>query len=95
LWTFHHPVVAAARVAFTLIAFNVAQIAKAKVGDRLAQRGIRRLRRELNRSFGSLPVIVFAAGAYAVIHLEDLVVALGGAPPQFSFRRPRGAPSLS
>jgi len=56
LWTFHNPVVAAARVAFTLVAFNVAQIARTRPGQRLQARGIRRLRRELNRRFGSVPV---------------------------------------
>jgi hypothetical protein len=96
LWTFTHPVIAAARVAFTLVAYTVAQIAKTSAGERLAQHGIRRLRRELNRSVGSSPVIVFAAGAFTVLHLEELVVVLGGQPPQFSFRRPRSAlPALS
>lgn len=86
LWTFHNPVVAAARVAFTLVAFNVAQVVRTRPGQRLQARGIRRLRRELNRRFGSVPVIVFAAGAFAVLHLEELVSLLGGAPPKFSFR---------
>ena len=87
LWTFHHPGVAAARVAFTLIACNVAQVARTRPGQCLQARGIRRLRRELSRRFGSVPVIVFAAGAFAVLHIEELVGLLGGAPPQFSFRR--------
>jgi len=86
LWTFHNPIVAAARVAFTLVAFNVAQVARTRPGQRLQARGIRRLRRELNRHFGAVPVIVFAAGAFAVLHIEELVRLLGGAPPQFSFR---------
>jgi hypothetical protein len=30
-------------------------------------------------------VIVFAAGAFTILALEELVVLLGGAPPQFSF----------
>ena len=48
------------------------------------------MRQELNRQFGfrSSPVIVFAAGAFAVLHLEELVVLLGGKPPQFSFFKP-------
>ena len=96
LWTFHNPVVAAARVAFTLIAFNVAQVARTRPGQRLQARGIRRLRRELNRRFGSVPVIVFAAGAFAVLHIEELVSLLGGAPPKFAFRGPSApAPPLS
>lgn len=97
LWTFHNPVVAAARVAFTLVAFNVAQVAKSKAGERLARKGIRRLRQALNRRFGSVPIIVFAADAFAILHVEELVEVLGGFPPQFSFRQPpgEGLPSLS
>ena len=96
LWTFHHPGVAAARVAFTLIACNVAQVARTRPGQRLQARGIRRLRRELSQHFGSVPVVVFAAGAFAVLHIEELVSLLGGAPPQFSFRRGSApAPPLS
>lgn len=93
LWTFHNTVVAAARLTFTLVAYNVAQIAKSKVAERLRVRGIRKLRQELNRQFGfrSSPVIVFAAGAFTILHLEELVVLLGGKPPQFSFGRPEGA----
>lgn len=90
LWTFHNTVIAAARLTFTLVAYNVAQIAKSKVAQRLQARGIRKLRQELNRQFGyrSSPVIVFAAGAFAILHLEELVVLLGGQPPQFSFFHP-------
>jgi len=91
-WTFRNAVIAAARLTFTLIAYNVAQIAKSKLAERLKAGGIRKLRQELNRQFGfrSSPVIVFAAGAFTILHLEDLVVLLGGKPPQFSFGK-RGA----
>lgn len=41
-----------ARVTITLIAYNVAQIAKSKVAARLKARGIRKLLQELNRQFG-------------------------------------------
>jgi hypothetical protein len=90
LWTFRQTVIAAARLTFTLIAYNVAQIAKSKVAERLKARGIRKLRQELNRQLGfrSSPVIVFAAGAFTVLPLEELVVLLGGKPPQFLFSRP-------
>ena len=89
LWTFHNTVVAAARLTFTLIAYNVAQIAKSKVAERLKARGIRKLRQELNHRFGfrCSPVIVFAAGAFTVLPLEELVILLGGKPPQFLFSR--------
>jgi hypothetical protein len=45
LWTFHNTLVAAARLTFTQIAYNVAQIAKSKVAERLRARGIRKLAR--------------------------------------------------
>jgi hypothetical protein len=82
-------VIAAARLTFTLIAYNVAQIAKSKVADRLKARGIRTLRQELNRQFGfrSSPIMVFAAGAFTILPLEELVLLLGGKPPQFLFSR--------
>ena len=85
MWTFSNHTVAAARVAFTLIAYNAAQIAKTKVGKRLAARGIRKLRRKMRIRFGSVPIIVFAGDAYAVLHIEELVTLLGGAPPRFPF----------
>jgi hypothetical protein len=89
LWTFCNTVVAAARLTFTMLAYNVAQIAKSKVADRLKARGIRKLRLELNRQLGlrSSPVIVFAAGAFTILPLEELVILLGGKPPQFLFSR--------
>jgi hypothetical protein len=31
-------------------------------------------------------VIVFAAGAFTVLHIEELFTLPGGAPPHFSFR---------
>ena len=87
LWTFRNTVIAAARLTFTLVAYNIAQIAKSKVAERLKVRGVRKLRRVLNHQIGfrSSPVIIFAAGAFAILPLEELVVLLGGAPPQFSF----------
>jgi len=89
LWTFRNTVVAAARLTFTMLAYNVAQIAKSKVAERLKARGIRKLRQELNRQLGprSSPVIVFAAGAFTILPLEELIILLGGKPPQFLFSR--------
>jgi len=86
LWTFHNTVVAA-RFTFTLIAYTVTQVAKSKAAERLDAPGIRKLRQELNRQFDfcSSPVIVFVAGAFTILHLEELVVFWGGKPPQFSF----------
>jgi hypothetical protein len=51
----------------------------------LTAKGIRTLRRQLTPRFSSLLVIVFAADAYAVLHLEELIQLLGGKPPKFSF----------
>ena len=94
LWTFHNIGVVAARLTFTLIAYNVAQIAKSKVAQRLKARGVRKLRQALNRQLGfrSSPVIVFAAGAFTILPLEDVISLLGGAAPQFSFLSQGGSP---
>ena len=85
LWTFHNTIIAAARVTFTLLAYNVAQIAKTHAGRNLTAKGIRTLRRQLTPRFGTNPIIVFTADAYAVLHLEELIQLLGGKPPKFSF----------
>ena len=94
LWTFRNTVVAAARLTFTMVAYNVAQISKSKVAERLKVRGIRKLRQVLNRQLGfrSSPIIVFAAGAFTILPLEELVALLGGKPPKFSFAKASPAP---
>ena len=73
---------------------NVAQIAKSTVAERLKARGIRKFSQELNHQFGfrSSLVFVFAGGAFTILPLEELVVLLGGKPPQFMFNR-RDAPA--
>ena len=73
------------------MAYNVTQISKLKVAQRHKTHGVRKLRRELNRQYGprSSPLIVFAAGAFTILHLEELIVLLGGKPPQFSFIAPK------
>jgi len=85
-WTRDDDVVAWARVTFTCIAFNTAQIAKTTAGRRLTQLGIRRLRRELTRQIGPAPVMVFARDCYGIFDIEEIVTALG-APPRVSLRR--------
>jgi hypothetical protein len=87
-WTRDDDVVAWARVTFTCIAFNTAQIAKTATGRRLAHLGIRRLRRELTRQIGVAPVLIFARDCYGIFDIEEIVTALG-APPTFSLRRSR------
>lgn len=90
-WSYTDDTVVAARVAFTLVAFNVAQIAKTAQGRRLTDRGIRRLRRELVPEYGPAPIIVFTEDAFGVFHIEEVMEALG-VPPSASLRRRRGTP---
>lgn len=85
-WSYTDDTVVAARVAFTLMAFNVAQIAKTAQGRRLTKLGIRRLRRELISQYGSPPVIVFTQHAFGIFHIEEIVEVLG-VPPDFSLRK--------
>jgi hypothetical protein len=86
-WSYTDDTVVAARVTFTLIAFNVAQIAKTAHGRQLTHHGIRRLRRELAAHYGPAPVVVFAADAFGIFHIEEIMTLIG-LPPQFSLRRP-------
>lgn len=90
LWSYTNKTVVAARVTFTLVAYNVAEIAKTSAGRRLTRRGIRRLRRDLTREVGPAPVIVFANNAYGIFDIEEIMIALGN-PPQTSLRH-RSAP---
>jgi hypothetical protein len=69
--------VARGRVALTCLAFNTAQVYRLAAGQRLAQRGIRRLRQEYRRELGAAPVVVYVAGCYAVLAVEELLAALG------------------
>jgi hypothetical protein len=84
-WSYTDEGVVAARVTFTLVAFNVAQIAKTAQGRRLTDRCIRRLRRELAPQYGLAPVIVFTEDAFGIFHIEEVVAALG-VPPGASLR---------
>jgi len=93
-WSWTDDVVVAARVTFTLIAYNVAQIAKTAKGRQLTDRGIRRLRRDLNATYGPAPVIVFTEQAFAVFHIEE-IMALVGLSPRHSLRPMPRAPALS
>jgi hypothetical protein len=65
------------RVLLTCLAFNTAQAYRLAAGQRLAKRGIRRLRREYRRELGAAPVVVYVAGCYAVLAVEELLAALG------------------
>jgi len=85
-WSYTQDVVVAARVAFTLIAFNVAQIARTWQGKQLMARGIRKLRGEMAKEYGQAPVIVFTRDNYGVFHIEEVMAALG-VPPSVSLRK--------
>jgi hypothetical protein len=86
-WSYTNATIVAARVTFTLTAFNVAQIAKTAHGRQLTHHGIRRLRRELAAQYGPAPVVVFTNDAFGIFHIEE-IMALIGLPPKFSLRRP-------
>ena len=86
-WSYTDASIVLARVTFTLLAFNVAQIAKTKRGQQLTQTGIRRLRRQLRREVGLAPVIVFAAGAYGIFDIEEIMIALGKPPAHLLHQR--------
>ena len=64
-------------MALTCLAFATAQAYRLAAGQRLAKRGIRRLRREYRRELGAAPVVVYVAGCYAVLAVEELLAALG------------------
>jgi hypothetical protein len=70
-------VAARGRVTLTCLAFNTAQAYRLAAGQRLAKKGIRRLRREYQRELGAAPVVVYMAGCYAVLAVEELLAALG------------------
>lgn len=65
------------RVTLTCLAFNTAQVYRTQAGERLAKKGIRRLRREYRRELGAAPVVVYVARCYAVLSVEELLAALG------------------
>jgi len=83
-WGRSQPLVST-RVTMSCVAFNVAQVAKGKDGQRLLHLGIRRLRRELGREYGVAPVIVYAGHCYGIFHIEEIMSALGH-PPAESLR---------
>ena len=65
------------RTTLTLRAFNTAQVHRSRSGQRLAQMGIRRLRRQVDRQVGRAPAVVFLEDCYAVLSLEELWAAVG------------------
>ena len=65
------------RVTLTVLAFNTAQVYRAKAGAQLANTGIRRLRQQHRRAWGAAPVVVYLDGCYAILALEDFLAYLG------------------
>jgi hypothetical protein len=65
------------RTTLTCLAFNTAQVYRGQAGERVAQRGIRRLRQLHRPELGAAPVVVYLAGCYAVLALEHLLALLG------------------
>src|SRR5947209_3972747 len=68
------------RTTLTCLAFNTAQVYRLQAGERLAAVAIRRLRRLRQRELGSAPAVIYLAGCYGVVSLEELLEVLGSAP---------------
>src|SRR5947209_7065489 len=68
------------RTTLTCLAFNTAQVYRLQAGERLAAVAIRRLRRLRQRELGSAPAVIYLAGCYGVVSLEEVLNVLGAAP---------------
>jgi len=75
------------RVGFTLLAQQVVALYCQAAGRHLVGYGIRRLRRALHLALGGPGMVVVIEDCYAVLHVEDLLAALGH-PVTQSLRRP-------
>jgi len=56
----------------------MAQVYRGRGGAKLAQQGIRRLRRQARKQLGASPAVIFYDDCYAVLSLEELLEAAGG-----------------
>jgi hypothetical protein len=65
------------RTTLACLAFNTAQVYRTQAGARVAQLGIRRLRQQWRPALGAAPAVIYVAGCYAVLALEDLLAVLG------------------
>jgi hypothetical protein len=65
------------RLTLTCLAFNTAQVYRSRAGERLASVAIRRLRQQHQPALGAAPAVIYIAGCYAVLALEELLAALG------------------
>jgi hypothetical protein len=82
------------RVGFTLLAQQVVALYCQAAGRQLVGYGIRRLRRVLHLTLGGPGMVVVVEDAYAVLHIEDLLAALGH-PVTQRLRRPASLGPLS
>ena len=80
------------RLTLTCLACNTAQVYRGQAGERVAQMGSRRLRRQHRPEVGPAPAVVYANGCYGVFALEALLAFLG-VPPRQSLLPGRGASS--
>ena len=80
------------RLTLTCLAFNTAQVYRSRAGERVAQRGIRRLRQHHRPELGAAPAVIYVTGCYGVFALED-VLALLGTPVHESLLPGRGSPA--
>jgi hypothetical protein len=65
------------RVGFTLLAQQVVALYRQAAGRQLAGYGIRRLRQALRYALGGPGLVVVVEDRYAVLHVEELMAALG------------------
>jgi hypothetical protein len=65
------------RTTLTILAFNTAQLYRSRGGARLAQLGIRRLRRQTQSALGRSPVMIFMDDCYGVMAVEELLGVVG------------------
>lgn len=79
------------RLTLTCLAFNTVQIYRGRAGVRLAQMGIRRLRRQRRPELGAAPVVIYLGDCYGVFALEELL-ALVGLPVRASLLPARDRP---
>jgi hypothetical protein len=82
----------AGRVTLTCLAFNTTQVYRGQAGERVAVRGIRRLRRLHQPELGAAPVVLYVAGAYAVFALEEVLTMLGVGVRESLLPQPSPAP---
>ena len=82
------------RTTLACLAFNTAQVYRSRAGGKLAKMAIRRLRREWKAGLGAAPAMIYVAGCYTVLALEELLAVLG-APVRESLRPEIGGASHS